>query len=145
MPPARGFPLSWKGPPPRRPPMWGKAQKGKASGLRRPRRRPPAFTPPGLQPLADRADDPPISNPVLDEFDEPIVVHRVEEPGDVGVEDEVDPLLGDPDRQRVQRMVLAAPRPKAVAEPQKVCFPDRVQHLDHRALDDLVLQRRDAD
>ena len=103
------------------------------------------FHHPGPQPFADQAEDPPVSDPVFDEFDQPVVVHRVEEPRDVGVEDEVDASLGDPHRQRVQRVVLAASRPEAVAEPQKVCFPDRVQHLDHRALDDLVLQRGNAE
>jgi len=105
----------------------------------------PAFHHPGLQPLADQADNPPISDPVFDECDQPLMAHRVEEPGNVGVEDEVDVLLSDPDRQCVQRIVLAAPRPEAVAEPQEVCFPDCVQHLDHRALDDLILQCRDAE
>src|SRR4029077_16960162 len=42
-------------------------------------------------------------------------------------------------------IMLATPRSEAVAEPQEVFLPDRVQHLDHRALDDLVLQRRDAE
>jgi hypothetical protein len=37
--------------------------------------------------------------------------------------------------------VLAAFGPEAVAEPQEVFFPDRIQHFDQRALDDLVLQR----
>jgi hypothetical protein len=69
------------------------------------------------------------------------MAHRVEEPGDVGVEDEVHAPPGDPGRQCVQRIVLAASRPKAVAEPQEVLLPDRIQHLDHRALNDLVLQR----
>jgi hypothetical protein len=68
---------------------------------RPPRPHHPVFHHPGLQPFADQADDPPISDPVFDKFDQPIVVHRIEEPGDVGVEDEVNAALGDPDRQRV--------------------------------------------
>jgi transposase len=48
------------------------------------------------------------------------------------------------DRQRVQRVMLAATGAEAVAEVQEVFLPDGVQHLDQRALDDLVLQRRDA-
>ena len=39
----------------------------------------------------------------------------------------------------------AAPRPEAVAEPQEVRLVDRVQHLGHRALDNLVLERGNAE
>src|SRR2546422_1057256 len=35
-------------------------------------------------------------------------------------------------------------RPKPVGEPQKVDLVDGTQHLGHRALDDLVFQRRDG-
>src|SRR5271166_2863156 len=66
------------------------------------------------------------------------------EPGDVGVQDPVHLAPVDPNRQRVQRIMLASPRPEPVAEPQEVCLPDRVQHFHQCALDDLVLQRRDA-
>src|SRR5207244_227315 len=38
----------------------------------------------------------------------------------------------------------AAPRPEPVREPEEILLVDRVQHLDNRTLDDLVLQRRDA-
>ena len=39
----------------------------------------------------------------------------------------------------------AAPRPEPVREPDEVRLVDRVQHLDHRPLDDLVLQRGDPE
>ena len=39
----------------------------------------------------------------------------------------------------------AAPRPEPVGEAEKVLLVDGVQHLDHRPLDDLVLQRGDAE
>ena len=41
--------------------------------------------------------------------------------------------------------MLAASRPEAVREPEKVRFVDRVQHRHRRPLDDLVLQRRDTE
>jgi len=41
--------------------------------------------------------------------------------------------------------VRAAPRPEPVAEPEEGLLVDRIQHFDHRALDDLVLQRCDAE
>ena len=42
-------------------------------------------------------------------------------------------------------MVLAAPRPEPVGEAEEVRLVDGVQHLHHRPLDDLVLQRGDAE
>src|SRR5260370_7719778 len=54
------------------------------------------------------------------------------------------PLL-DPDRQRIQRIMLAAPRPEPIGETEKVLLVHGVQHLHHRPLDNLVLQRGDAE
>src|SRR6266849_4837669 len=39
----------------------------------------------------------------------------------------------------------SASRPDPVREPEEILLVDRVQHLDHRTLDDLVLQRCDAE
>ena len=44
-------------------------------------------------------------------------------------------------RESVHTGGLAAPRPKSVAEAEKVRLVDRIQHLDGGALDDLVFQR----
>ena len=64
---------------------------------------------------------------------------------DIGIQDPVDPPPVDPDHECVQRLVLAAPRPEAIGEAEEVRLVDGVQHLHHRALDDLVLQRGDAE
>src|ERR1700730_14214090 len=104
----------------------------------------PSSITPAFQPLADQSDPPPISDPMFHEPDEPVVAHRVEKPGDVGIQYPVHLAPVDPDRQRVQRIVLTAPRPEPVAEPQEIFLPDRIQHFHQRALDDLVLQRRYA-
>jgi hypothetical protein len=40
-------------------------------------------------------------------------------------------------------MVLAAPGPEAVREPEEILLVDRVQHCDHCTLDDFVFQRSD--
>src|ERR1019366_5030457 len=45
------------------------------------------------------------------------------------------------DVKRVQRIVLAASWPEPVREAEKVGFVDSVQHLNRRALDQLVFQR----
>ena len=104
----------------------------------------PVLRHPGLQPFADQAHHAPVANTVFDEFDQPLVADRIEEPGDVGVQYPVHLAPVDPDRQRIQRIMLATPRPEPVAEPEEVLLPDRVQHFDQRALDYLVLQRRNA-
>src|SRR4051794_88418 len=64
----------------------------------------------------------------------------IEERPDVAIQDMVHLGAGDPDHQRV---VLAAPGPEAVREPEEVLLVDRVQHRHRRLLDDLVLQGGD--
>ena len=98
---------------------------------------------PSLQPFADQADHARIADPMFDETDEPFVTHRVEKRSDVDVDNPVHLRLGDPDRKRVQRIMLAASGPEPVREPQKVFLVDRIEHLHHRTLDDLVFQRSD--
>jgi hypothetical protein len=68
----------------------------------------------------------------------------VEEPADIGIDDPVHRLALDPHRQGVQRIVLSPSGSKPVREAEEVRLVDGVQNLHHRALDDLVLQRRDA-
>ena len=46
-------------------------------------------------------------------------------------------------RQRIQSLMLAAPRTETVRETKKVFLVDLVEDGDHGLLDDLVLQRRD--
>src|SRR4051794_15583765 len=64
---------------------------------------------------------------------------------EVGVEDPVDPLPGDPGGERVQRVVLTTPGSEPVAEAEELRLGDRRQDGHHRGLDDLVFQRRDAE
>ena len=99
----------------------------------------------GFQPFADQADDALVADTVFDESDQPLVAYRVEEPRNVGVQYPVHLSAADPDREGVQRIVLAASRPEAVGEPEEVFLVDRVEHFHQRALDDLVFQRRNAE
>jgi hypothetical protein len=62
---------------------------------------------------------------------------------DIGVEYEVHLSAADPDDQRIQRVMLAALRPKSIREPEKILLVDRAQHRRHRSLDDLVFERGD--
>ena len=64
---------------------------------------------------------------------------------DVAVEHPVHLLRQQPGVQGVQRMVLTPARPESVREAEKVRLVDGIQHLDRRALDYLVFQRRDAE
>ena len=48
---------------------------------------------------------------MFDELDQPLMTDRVEELRDVGVENPVDVACLDPEREGVQRVMLATPRP----------------------------------
>src|SRR5882762_1419424 len=47
--------------------------------------------------------------------------------------------------QSIQRLMLAAPWSEPVRKPEKIRFVDSIQHLDRRALDEFVFQRRDSE
>src|SRR5208282_2278697 len=105
----------------------------------------PVFHHPDLQPFADQADDPPVADAMFHEANEVLVVHRVEEAGDVGIQDPIHRRALDRHRPCIQRIVLTATRPETVAEAEEIFLVDGIQHFDRRPLDDLVLQRRDAE
>jgi len=76
---------------------------------------------------------------------EPFWAQRIEEARDVGVEDPVDFACLDSIRERIQRIMLATPRPEPVAEPQELRLVDRREDRHHRCLDNLVLDGGDAE
>ena len=55
------------------------------------------------------------------------------------------PVPGSPAVQGVQRIMLGPPRPEPVGEAPEIRLVHRVQHLADSALENLVLQRRDAE
>src|SRR5438093_3155972 len=95
--------------------------------------------------LRDESHDTLVRNPVLEIFDQPSVVDGIKETTDVQIEHPVHLLRQQADRERIRRIVRAAPRSEPKREVGKVGFVDGVQHLDRRALDNLVLQRGDAE
>jgi site-specific DNA recombinase len=105
----------------------------------------PLLHDPGLQPFGQQPEDTAIADPMLQEPHHPGVADAVEERPDVGVQNPVHFPQIDPVGERVQRIVLGTPRPEPIGEAEEVRLVDGVQHLHHRALDDLVLQRRDAE
>ena len=80
---------------------------------------------------------------MLHELDYPAFVEIIEKAADVGVQNIVHLLLQKRIRQRIQRIMLAAPRAKAIREAEKVFLVNLVEDGDHSLLDNLVLQRRD--
>src|SRR4029450_10813584 len=71
------------------------------------------------------------------------MINPAEEVADIRVEHPAHPLAFKPDRERVQRMMRTTPGPEPVREALEIHLIDGVEHLDHRALNDFVLQRRD--
>ena len=124
---------------------------GEQRRCRCPLRRPGALAPDPLfhdprgQPLTDQPQDPLIRDPVPEEPFQPAAINAGEKVADVRVQHPVHLLPLDPDRQRVQRVMLAAARPEPVGEPPEVRLVDGVQYLDDGPLEDLVLQRGDAE
>src|ERR1700756_2789820 len=64
---------------------------------------------------------------------------------EIRVEHPVHALSIDPERERVKRVMRLAPRPEPIREPDEILLVDRVQHLHHRPLQDLVLKRGDPE
>jgi len=64
----------------------------------------------------------------------------IEKATNVGIENPVHLLPHDPHPERVQCIVLAAPRPETIGEPQKVLFVYLVEDRHYGLLNDLVLQ-----
>src|SRR6516164_8943770 len=76
-------------------------------------------------------------------LDQPTVLEFVEKGSDIQIQNPLHLLAHNPYRQRIQCVMLAAPRPESVAEAQKVLFPYLVEDCPDRVLDDFVLQSGD--
>ena len=80
----------------------------------------PVFEDARLEPLLNQADDARVADPMLDEANQPLSADFIEERADVGVKDEVHFLTGDPDRERVERVVRSPSGSESVREPEEV-------------------------
>src|SRR5437899_3348662 len=78
---------------------------------------------------------------MLYELDHPAFVEVIEKAADVSVQNVVH-LLQERVRQRIQRVMLAAPRAETIREAQKVFLVNLIEDGDHGLLDDLVFQGR---
>jgi hypothetical protein len=98
----------------------------------------------GCQPLADQAQETPISDPVRQEPQQPVLADAVEECPEIGIQDSADLLPMDPDCSASSAWCWLRPRLAPMGEAEEIRLLADVQHLHHRALDDLVLQRSDV-
>ena len=71
---------------------------------------------------------------------QPILADRIEVRPDIRIENEVHFLAGDPDTERVERIMRAASWSESIREPEEVFLVDRVQHRDGRPLNNFVLK-----
>src|SRR5271169_163749 len=97
-----------------------------------------------LQPFLDQAEYPAIGHPMLDELHRPCVAQVIEEATDVGIEHPVHTLPLDAHRQRVQRLMRAASGTEPIRKALEVDLINLVENRHHSLLNDLVLQRCDA-
>src|SRR5204863_8849031 len=79
---------------------------------------------------------------MLGEADQQTLTDFVEKGSNVRVKNEVHAPGGDPDAERIQRIVLSALGPEPITEPEEVLLIDCVQYRSGRSLNDLVLKRR---
>src|SRR5665213_1244311 len=110
---------------------------GRSLVARRPR---PVLDHPCGQPLLDQPQDPFVRYPVLEKLFQPNVIELGEKVADISVQHIVHLLLFDPDRQRIECVVGTTSRPEPIGVAEEVLLVDRIQHLDNRPLEHLVLQ-----
>ncbi len=123
-------------------------QRRSASALRRPFLHAysfPIFQHAGPQPFLDEPHNAPVCDPVLDEFHKPFVRDAIEKALDIQIKHPVHLPRQQSRVERIQRFVLASPGPEPIRKTKEIRFIDSVQHLDRRALDDLVFQRRHSE
>ena len=81
---------------------------------------------------------------MLNELDQPAFVEVIEKAFYVGVKHVVHLLVQERIGQRIQRIMLSAPRTKTIREAEKVLLINLVEDGGHSLLDDLVLQSCDS-
>src|ERR1700693_1349432 len=81
---------------------------------------------------------------MLDELHHPLVAQMIKESTNVRIEYPVHSLPFDAHVQRIKCLMRTASRAKPIRKAPKVHLVYLVENGDHRLLDNLVLQRRDA-
>src|SRR5467141_4111661 len=98
-----------------------------------------------IEPFLDQSHDAPICDPVLDKLHKPFVGKPIEKAFDVQIKHPVHFSRQQSGVESIQRLMLVSPWPEPIRKSEKVGFIDSVQHLDRRALDDFIFQRRDSE
>src|SRR5258708_7609469 len=82
---------------------------------------------------------------MLHELDQPTFIEVIEKASNVGIKNVVHLLPQERVRQRIQRLMLAAPRAKSIRETEKVFLVDLVEDGNHGLLDKFVFDSRDRE
>jgi site-specific DNA recombinase len=98
---------------------------------------------PSVEPLLDQPQEAGVSNAMLHELDQPTLVEVIEKSSNVGVQNIVHLLLQERIRQRIQCLMLAAPRAKSIRESEKILLINLVEDGNHGLLGKFVFQSRD--
>src|ERR1700676_5464150 len=93
---------------------------------------------PSVEPFLDQPQDAGVSDAMLPELDQTTLVEVIEKSSNVGIQNVVYLLLQEHIRQRIQCLMLAAPRTKPIGESEKVFLVDLVEDRDHSLLDKVV-------
>jgi len=97
-----------------------------------------------VEPFLDQTQDAGVGDAMLHELDQPTFVEVIEKPSDVGIKNVVHLLLQERVRQRIQRLMLAAPRTKPIREAAKVFLVNLVEDGNYGMLDNLVFHSRNS-
>ena len=81
---------------------------------------------------------------MLYKLEQPAFVEIVEKAANVAIQNVVHLSLLNRDRQCIQRIMLAAPRAKAIREAEKILFLYLIEDGGHGVLNELVFQGRDS-
>src|SRR6267143_3324330 len=84
---------------------------------------------PRVEPFLDQPQDAGVGHAMLHELDQPTFVEVIEEAPNVGIKNVVHLLLQERVRQRIQRLMLAAPRTKTVREAEKVLLVNLILRM----------------
>jgi len=102
----------------------------------------PVFRHSGCQPIPDQPRYPRIRDPQLDQLHQLFMADIVEKALDIGIQYPVHLLRHDSRRERVQRVLRAAPRPETIRETGKVLLVNLLENRCHSLLHDFVFHRR---
>src|SRR5512132_3309442 len=99
---------------------------------------------PGFQPFLDQPQYPVVGDPMSNELQQPFMTDVVEEAFDVRIEYPVHSLSLQTHIERVKRLMRVASRPEPVREAFEVRLINLIKDGHYGLLNNLVLQRRDA-